>query len=932
MAAIAEANVLKSVDGDVRVIVYPARPGDRYLASRTIRALRQAGIDAIDAVDHMPVALAELLLSADRSIWLVRAGAWPVNPLVCFPPASSTGSPLVALGRIRARADQMDNEDVAAWTTHLAQCGGDLNAVVAAAKLPCASVFLERDLARRVGERLLCGDSMDFAIWKIARDGGTRVVRFTPLDVYDDCRLRVVQAVTSFQRGGAERIAMDLADGLPRFGMATMLVGLGPPSREPFATPDGAIELPGSGLNRSARIEKLITLARGFAADVVHAHLLSRDDLRMLSAARFPTVVTIHNDRRGWPEGFESIAPADAQLLIACAQAVEADVQSVALPVCCRTVWNGIDPGRFAPSDRRTASAAALRTQFNLSDNDFVIAALANPRPQKRMHRLPEILSVVQARLAQSRDPRRARLVIAGETSFGSAEARAAKDAVVDAAEKFAVEADVVWAGAIDDVPAFLAAGDVLASPSAYEGLSLAHLESLAAGLPVVATDVGGAAEIARDHPAMRLLKEDATADEFAAAILGASRSPHPLAAGFTQFRMLERHAFLYPRVIEAARPKRQGRGVWLLANNFSTGGAQTSARRLLLELAERGVPVRAAVIEEYAEHPTPGRQKLAAAGIQVVVLPHPELAEPAIAIRALLEHIDADPPEAVLLWNVIPQHKCLLVDALFDVPIYDVSPGEMFYSSMRRYFEQPRPGLPYRSLSDYGKRLAGVVVKYRGELRAAADLGAPVHVIYNGVSVQPLIRRPNVPGGKLVIGTTARLSPQKKLDELLAAVEYAKDRLPPFVVRIAGGSDGRDPEYIEALYRAADGLPVEWIGETDDVGAFLSELDVFVSISEPAGCPNAILEAMAAGLPIVATDVGGAAELVNDRQTGIIVPKQEPSALADAIVGLAADSGLRQRWGAAAHARAVERFSIDRMADEYSRLLFAGGDNAGDL
>jgi hypothetical protein len=143
------------------------------------------------------------------------------------------------------------------------------------------------------------------------------------------------------------------------------------------------------------------------------------------------------------------------------------------------------------------------------------------------------------------------------------------------------------------------------------------------------------------------------------------------------------------------ARRQGPGRGLLIVINNFSTGGAQSSARRLLTGLAAEGVPVRAAVLEEQPADPTPGRRALDAAGIPVLALPPAGTLDPVEAVASLLEHLDQDRPQAVLLWNALAQYKILLADALLDVPIYDVSPGEMYFAALERYFARPRPGLP---------------------------------------------------------------------------------------------------------------------------------------------------------------------------------------------------------------------------------------------
>src|SRR5262249_41137290 len=213
-------------------------------------------------------------------------------------------------------------------------------------------------------------------------------------------------------------------------------------------------------------------------------------------------------------------------------------------------------------------------------------------------------------------------------------------------------------------------------------------LEALAADLPVVVTDAGGTAELARDNPAVFVLPCAAEPERFGSVLADvASRPPEkghkPAAVHFTRQRMAERYRWLYPRAIEKARGPRQGVGLWLITNNFSTGGAQSSARRLLLGLAAEGMRVRAAVLEEAADHPTPGGRALPGAGVTVLALPPAGTVDAAAAVAGLLEQLDADRPAAVLLWNALAEYKLLLADALLDIPLYDVSPGEMYFSSL---------------------------------------------------------------------------------------------------------------------------------------------------------------------------------------------------------------------------------------------------------
>ncbi len=113
----------------------------------------------------------------------------------------------------------------------------------------------------------------------------------------------------------------------------------------------------------------------------------------------------------------------------------------------------------------------------------------------------------------------------------------------------------------------------------------------------------------------------------------------------------------------------------------------------------------------------------------------------------------------------------------------------------------------------------------------------------------------------------------------------------------------------------------VLFLGVRNDVPKLLAASDVLVLSSEYEGVPLTVLEAMAAGKPVIATAVGGVPELVEDGVTGILVPPRNPEALAQGILRLAKDADLRQRMGKAAQQWALERFDIARTAREYEAL-----------
>jgi sugar transferase (PEP-CTERM/EpsH1 system associated) len=171
----------------------------------------------------------------------------------------------------------------------------------------------------------------------------------------------------------------------------------------------------------------------------------------------------------------------------------------------------------------------------------------------------------------------------------------------------------------------------------------------------------------------------------------------------------------------------------------------------------------------------------------------------------------------------------------------------------------------------------------------------------------------------ELVIGCVGRLVDVKDHPNFLRALTLLRDRGIACRAIIAGAG----PLHAELVALAATlNLPnVSFLGNRDDVHRVLASFDVFVLGSKSEGLSNTIQEAMATGLPVVATHVGGADELVEDGGTGILVPSGDAPAMADAIERFASDPSLRERAGAAGSLRARSLFGLDRMIREYEGL-----------
>ena len=186
-----------------------------------------------------------------------------------------------------------------------------------------------------------------------------------------------------------------------------------------------------------------------------------------------------------------------------------------------------------------------------------------------------------------------------------------------------------------------------------------------------------------------------------------------------------------------------------------------------------------------------------------------------------------------------------------------------------------------------------------------------PARVIYAGLALpcgHAPARRSHAPS-EIILGTAGRLVELKGIEYLLRAAAALRREFPALRVEIAGSGPQRE-KLEEAVAHAGLEGQVKFLGWIDDLPSVLSRWDVFVMPSLEEGFPIAALDAMAAGLPVVATSVGGVPELIEDGKTGCLVPPRDAEALASRLRLLLCNPELRVSMGAAAYARVRDHFS----------------------
>lgn len=214
----------------------------------------------------------------------------------------------------------------------------------------------------------------------------------------------------------------------------------------------------------------------------------------------------------------------------------------------------------------------------------------------------------------------------------------------------------------------------------------------------------------------------------------------------------------------------------------------------------------------------------------------------------------------------------------------------------------------------------------------AVHTIGIPerkVKLILNGIGPMNMNMKRKASGnpGKEgpILGTMGRLHRQKGIDIFLRAVPMMQQKAPNAVFRIAG--EGPEEKNLKALAKSLKLDRVEFVGLADSP-KFLSGLDAFVLASRWEGMPNVVMEAMAMGVPVACSSVGGALDLIDHGVDGLLFRPEDPAACANAALRLVRERDLTSKMTQAAKSKIESKFSLEQMIRQYEALygqVFSG-------
>ncbi len=753
--------------------------------------------------------------------------------------------------------------------------------------------------------------------------------------------LRVLYVVPDLRVGGAERHATTLLPALDRTRFTPSALCIG--QEGALFGMLGQAGVPARALGRSKRrfllaLADLVREMRRSRPDVVITRGYNAEMLGRIAAvlSRVPrTIVWVHHCGELTPR---SRLRRLADRLLGLATTAYYGVAHGQVPYLTgdlgypaakiRVIPNGTDPAALGddPTARRDPAVAAT---LGIGPDDPVVGILAALRPEK------DHASLLRAARLVMDDIPGTRLLIVGDGPL--------RPELQRLAGELGIGDRVLFAGNRSDVGDLLRIMDVVTlSSTTIECAPMALLEAMAAARPAVCTAVGGVPDIVAEGVTGYLVPPrdpQALADRLVALLRDPERAR---LMGKAARQRLEAEFTLEGSIREAQRaleetagrtsPGRTSPGpvhLTVVLDRISLGGAETLLLNLLGRLDPALVSPRVVCLREGG----PLAADFRAAGIPVDVLGRTGRFDPRTVPR-LMRHFRRHRTHAVLVTHHqrAPLTLGRIAARLAGVPANIVAAHDMDLTAVGKRC-LPRHDVATLFLSSALVLLTPSQGHY---LHREEGVGRypwrrlPEVVIPNGIPLPPVSTpddraraRTNLGVGPddFVVGIVARLAPQKAhhvLFEAVARLAPAHPRLRPVVV----GDGDRAAELASLAHRLGLADRVHFTGARRDIALLLTGFDVSCLSSVHEGVPITVIESMAAGVPVVATDCGALPDMVTDGEDGFLVPVGDAAALADRIATLAADPALRARMGARGRCRAERDHRIEATAAGFEHLL----------
>ncbi len=348
----------------------------------------------------------------------------------------------------------------------------------------------------------------------------------------------------------------------------------------------------------------------------------------------------------------------------------------------------------------------------------------------------------------------------------------------------------------------------------------------------------------------------------------------------------------------------------------YTLGGSENMIARIAPKLKERGYDIKVLAFKDWG----PISDKLETSGIECVSLFGKGRFDFRVLWRYFL-YLRRSPPDLIIAFLYRAYIPSRIFGSLLGIHnISSVRGVWKWMGPMQKFLDRITAPLSYviYSCSEAVTEFLVKDVGIKRETIVTIPNGIDLESLFVKVDRKKKLRKLGLISGSKVFGTVGRLyEPTKGISVLLEASKIVQSKVDAELLIVGSGKDE------DSLKKKALDLGVKalFLGERSDIIELLQVMDVFVLPSLSEGFPVVILEAMAAGLPVVATNVGGNKEVVLDNKTGYIVKSGNPVKLAEKIKDLLENDQMRKKFGEEGFRRVKEKFSIDKTVDGIESL-----------
>ena len=746
--------------------------------------------------------------------------------------------------------------------------------------------------------------------------------------------VKIVYVITGLFVGGAERLLLDTVRSLDRKQFEPVVVSFVGGDMIPEFRQCGirVIDLRMSRAWPWPGVWRLFKLLRIEKPEIIHTHLIHADIFGRVIGwlCGVPTIIsTIHmveEGRHKFPYLFLNRLTVRLNTeLIATSENVKKEIAELEHidPEKIKVIYNAVKDLDPVSGEQ----IKNLRRAYGINPDEFLLGTISRLEVPRKGH---HILFQAIAQLITSYP--KLRCVVIGRG--------AGKDELLAQVRQLGIESHVSFTGEQDNIAEWLAVMDIFVLPSLHEGLPMAIIEAMAASCPIIATRVGGVGELIEHNHSGRLI-ESGNVGELCQAIEGlmsdagcCHRMGEAARKSFKQYFEIK-HAVaatedLYRKYIKQDDHSKK---IHLLevVTNFEPGGVPRHVEDLVKHLSRDKFNIGLVSGETIKER------------IPQLGVPHHyfSIVKPISPLKDLYS-----------LWQLFKLFKKLKPDIvhthmskvealgsvaarLAGVPcIIATIHGQTILTSGFSLKQTVYNFVEWFTIRWFTDKTISVARSTERYLINTGSVTPSRNVtIYNSVAPFSLDKSDRINARKKfgiddsqkMILMTGRLLYQKTPEILIEACNQLRDRFPNAICLIAG--DGPNKQALQEQIDEGDlNSMINLLGHREDIGELLCAADVFVLCTRFEGQSISVLEAMAAGLPVVATNVPGMDELVIPSETGYLIAQDSPRACADALSLILSDSEKECAMGEAAVKRYEKHFNIENQLNKTEEFLWACG------